>query len=257
MKSIAVILAAGKGTRMQSDLPKVLHRLAERPLVHHVVDTAKRAGMDHSVAVIGYGAEQVQASLDTAFPAELSYALQKEQRGTGHAVMAAMPAIEAWVQTQGAAATEDARVVILSGDVPRLQASTLRRMLDEANKAASGLSFATMIPPEAGAYGRVLRDGEHKVQAIREARDCAPEQLEIKECNAGIYCAPLSGLRRWLPRLAPENDQGEYYLTDIVAMALEDGEVAGVVVDPDEVAGINTKAQLEEMNQNWSPGPEQ
>lgn len=222
---------------MGGELPKVLVPLCGRPLVHYAVDCAHHAGIDRVVAVVGYRADLVQANLDKHYPGKLGFALQKEQRGTGDAVKAALPEL----------AADTDRVWILSGDVPRLTPKTLKALGEACAQTPAGLSFATFVPQDAGAYGRVLRDGQGKVQEIREARDCSPEQLAVKECNAGIYCAKAEHLRTWLPQLSTENDQGEYYLTDIVALALALGDVPGLDVPAHEVAGINTKAELAAM----------
>lgn len=222
---------------MGGDLPKVLVPLCGRPLVHYAVDCAHQAGVETVIAVIGYRADLVQENLEKHYPGKLGFALQKEQRGTGDAVRAALPSLPEGTQ----------RVWILSGDVPRLTPKTLRDLGQACADSSAGLSFATFVPEDAGAYGRIVRDAQGQVQEIREARDCSPEQLSIKECNAGIYCANAENLRRWLPQLSTENDQGEYYLTDIVALALSLGEVPGIEVPAHEVAGINTKDELAAM----------
>lgn len=222
---------------MGGDLPKVLVPLCGRPLVHYAVDCAHQAGIESVVAVVGYRADLVQANLNEHYPDKLRFALQKEQRGTGDAVKAALPEL----------APSTDRVWILSGDVPRLTPKTLQALGEACAGTPAGLSFATFVPSDAGAYGRVLRDAKGKVQEIREARDCTPEQLAVNECNAGIYCAKASHLKEWLPKLSTENDQGEYYLTDIVALALSLGDVPGLDVPAHEVAGINTKAELAAM----------
>lgn len=224
---------------MGGDLPKVLVPLCDRPLVHYAVDCAHQAGIETVIAVIGYRAELVQENLEQTYPGKLRFALQKEQRGTGDAVKAALPQLPEGTD----------RVWILSGDVPRLTPKTLQDLGQACAGSSSGLSFATFIPDDAGAYGRILRDEQGKVQEIREARDCQPDQLKVRECNAGIYCAKAENLRRWLPQLSTENDQGEYYLTDIVALALSLGEVPGIEVPAHEVAGINTKQELAAMQE--------
>lgn len=222
---------------MGGELPKVLVPLCGRPLVHYAVDCAHQAGIASVIAVVGYRADLVEENLEKTYPGKLKFALQTEQRGTGDAVRAALPHIP--VDTE--------RVWILSGDVPRLTPKTLERLGNACAKSSSGLSFATFTPEDAGAYGRILRDEGGKVIEIREARDCTPEQLKVRECNAGIYCAKAEYLRTWLPKLSTENDQGEYYLTDIVALALDLGEVTGIEVPSHEVAGINTRDELAMM----------
>ena len=226
---------------MDSDLPKVLHLLAGRPLVQHVVESARAAGLARSVVVVGYGAEQVRGFLASTYPQDVTFALQREQRGTGDAVRAALPELPA----------DADRVVILSGDVPCLKSVTIRRLIENAEVATAKMSFATFKPENPGAYGRVLRDDAVRVRAIREARDATPDELKVDECNAGVYCIDRELLGELLPRIVPSNNQGEYYLTDIVALALEHGDVLGVDVDPREVAGINTKAELAAMEAQW------
>ena len=229
---VAVVLAAGKGTRMGSDLPKVLHTLHGEPLVVHPIRAARAAGADRVVVIVGHGATQVQAALGSGDPS-LRYALQSEQRGTGHAVLCALPAI----------AEHEGDVLILSGDVPRLRAATLRRLAGACHESPGGLAFASFMPVDPTGYGRVVRDGQGRVLAIVEERDASPEQRRIAECNAGVYCASAELLRRELPRLGSSNAQGEIYLTDLVAVAAGQG-VTALSVPVDEVAGVNTREQL-------------
>lgn len=222
---------------MGGDLPKVLIPLSGRPLVHYVVDSAKKAQISNIVVVVGYRADLVQESLDQAYPNQLQYARQERQLGTGDAVKAAMGALPPGTR----------KVWILSGDVPRLQAHTLTLLGQACDRSGAGLSFATFVPDDAQAYGRILRDEKGQVLEIREARDCSPEQLKVKECNAGIYCVRAEHLNPWLSKLSTDNDQGEYYLTDIVALALASGSVEGCQVPEHEVAGINTPQDLAQM----------
>lgn len=233
---VAIVLAAGKGTRMGSDLPKVLHRLAGEPLVAFPVRAALAAGAGHVVVVVGHGGEAVRAAVADAFPGA-AFADQREQRGTGHAVLCALPAIE------GAAGL----VLILSGDVPLLAAATLRRLVDAAAASSAGLALATFRPAEPTGYGRILRDGAARVVGIREERDCGPAERAIRECNAGVYCVDAGLLREELPMIGADNAQGEIYLTDLVGRAAARGEVIAVEVDAVEVAGVNTREHLAEL----------
>lgn len=235
MSLVAVILAAGKGTRMGSDLPKVLHRFLGEPLVVHPIRAARAAGAEAVVVIVGHGAAEVEAAL--ADQPDLRFALQSEQRGTGHAVQCALPALADHVGS----------VLILSGDVPRLRPATLHALAAAAALSRGGLALATFTPPDPTGYGRIVRDGAGEVVAIVEERDASPAQRAIGECNAGVYCAAASLLRRELPRLGSANAQGEIYLTDLVAVAAGQGGVGAVLVPADEVAGVNTLAQLAEL----------
>jgi len=227
---VAVVLAAGKGTRMGSDLPKVLHPLHGEPLVVHPIRAAQAAGAGRVVVVVGHGAAEVEAAL--ADRTGLRFALQAEQRGTGHAVLCALPAL----------AEHDGDVLILSGDVPRLRAATLRRLAEACAASPGGLALATFTPADPTGYGRILRIHD-EVAAIVEERDASAEQRSIGECNAGVYCVTAALLRRELPRLGSANAQGEIYLTDLVAVAARQG-VTALRVPADEVAGVNTREQL-------------
>lgn len=236
---VAVILAAGKGTRMRSDLPKVLHRLRQRPLLLHVLDAAGDAGVGEAVVVVGHGAAQVRDAVDEGRPASITvrYALQAQQRGTGHAVQCALPEL---ARARGA-------VLILSGDVPCITADTLRRLLDACASSSGGLSLATFRPADATGYGRVVRDAAGHPVRIVEHRDADEGQRAIDECNAGVYCVAAERLRAALGRLDDDNAAGEIYLTDIVAQLAARGTVVAVEVDGVEVAGVNTPEQLAEL----------
>lgn len=230
MSLVAVVLAAGKGTRMGSDLPKVLHPLLGEPLVVHAIRAAQAAGAEKVVVVVGHGAAQVQTAL-AGFPG-LVYAVQAEQRGTGHAVLCALPAL----------AEHAGDVLILSGDVPRLRVETLARLARACAESPARLALATFHAREPLGYGRIVRDAAAAVAAIVEERDASPSQRAIAECNAGVYCAGASLLRNALPGLGTANAQGEIYLTDLVAAAGQG--VVALAVPEAEVAGVNTLAQL-------------
>lgn len=232
MSPVAVVLAAGRGTRMGSDLPKVLHPLLGEPLVVHPIRAARTAGVEAIVLVVGHGAAAVQAALEPLFTG-LRFALQPEQRGTGHAVLCALPEL----------AAHDGPVLILSGDVPGLQAETLRTLVDRCAASGAGLALATFVSDEPYGYGRVVRDAAGRVAAIVEERDADAATRAIRECNAGVYCATARLLARELPCIGTANAQGEIYLTDLVARVAADG-VEGVQVPADEVAGVNTPEQL-------------
>lgn len=231
-----VILAAGKGTRMRSDLPKVLHPIAHKSMVQHVIDTAHNVGSDTIQLVYGYGADKLQASLGEQ---QLNWVLQAEQLGTGHAVAQANDNIN-----------DDDTVLILYGDVPLIQPSTLEALL--AARAANGLAILTVNLPNPAGYGRIVRDAG-KVVGIVEQKDANAEQLAINEVNTGIMAAPGKQLKEWLGQLSANNAQGEYYLTDIVAMAHRDG-VAITTAQPEsaiEVEGANNRVQLAQLERAY------
>ncbi|MHB8345694.1 MAG: bifunctional UDP-N-acetylglucosamine diphosphorylase/glucosamine-1-phosphate N-acetyltransferase GlmU [Acidiferrobacterales bacterium] len=228
-----VILAAGKGTRMHSDIPKVLHPIAGIPLVQHVILTAE-ALKPHAVRVVyGHGGELLPAALGAI---RVDWVLQAEQKGTGHAVLQALPAI-----------TPDSLVLVLYGDVPLIRAETLRPLLDAAARGA--LALLTVELDDPCGYGRILRDPNGTVTGIVEQRDATIDQMRIREINTGMLAVGAAHLGRWLAGLRADNAQGEHYLTDIVAMAAADG-VAIVTAHPGaawEVMGVNSKAQLAEL----------
>ncbi|MBR8225932.1 bifunctional UDP-N-acetylglucosamine diphosphorylase/glucosamine-1-phosphate N-acetyltransferase GlmU [Burkholderia ambifaria] len=228
-----VILAAGTGKRMRSALPKVLHSLAGRPLLSHVIATARTLQPSRLVVVVGHGAEQVQAAV--AAP-DVQFAVQAEQLGTGHAVRQALPLLDPAQPT-----------LVLYGDVPLTRASTLRRLVDAARDGSYGILTVTLDDPTG--YGRIVRDAAGFVTRIVEQKDASPEQLKIAEINTGIIITPTGQLAMWLGALKNENAQGEYYLTDVVELAIEAGFDV-VTSQPDdewETLGVNSKAQLAEL----------
>jgi bifunctional UDP-N-acetylglucosamine pyrophosphorylase/glucosamine-1-phosphate N-acetyltransferase len=225
-----VILAAGQGKRMRSDLPKVLQPLAGKSLLRHVIDTARQLQPDGLHVVYGHGGDQVRAE----FAAEsVQWVLQAEQKGTGHAVMQAMPAIP-----------DDHLVLVLYGDVPLLRASTLRELVAQASHKQ--LALLTVMLDDPTGYGRVLRDVRKRVKAIVEQKDAKPAQLRVREGNTGVLAVPAVLLRSWLGKLRSNNAQGEYYLTDIIAMAVKGrvGVAPLVATTESEVLGVNDKLQL-------------
>lgn len=221
---------------MGSDLPKVLQPLGGRPLVEYPLDRARAAGAGPIVVVVGHRGDLVREAIRRG-DAEVCFAEQAVQRGTGHAVLVALPAI----------ADHAGPVLILSGDVPLLEASTLRSLVDACVASSAGLALVTFTPAVNAGYGRILREGGGAIVGIREERDASAEERQIRECNAGIYCADAGLLRSELPQIGSANAQGEIYLTDLVARAGARGEVVGVAAAADEVAGVNTPAQLAEL----------
>ena len=225
-----VILAAGEGKRMRSALPKVLQLLAGRPLLQHVIDTARTLAPSAIHVVYGHEGERVRAALAHA---PVSWTLQAQQRGTGHALLQAMPQIP-----------DDHRVLVLYGDVPLIGRETLLQLVQLAG--AAGVSILTARFEEPEGYGRIVRNARGLVQKIVEQRDATPRQLALQECNTGVLVGPARRLRGWLGRLTRANSQGEYYLTDVIAMAVKDKVPVKALLaqEPAEVLGVNDKAQL-------------
>lgn len=227
-----VILAAGQGKRMHSNLPKVLHPLAGKALVSHVIDTARSLVPQRLCLVYGHGGDSVRATLAAE---DLAWALQEPQLGTGHAVMQALPQL-----------TADGLTLVLYGDVPLIQASTLQALLQAAQ---GGLAILTVVLGDPSGYGRIVRNAAGEVQRIVEQKDAGADERAICEVNTGIMALPTAWLGDWLAQLSNDNAQGEYYLTDIVAMAV----AAGVPIrtaHPQgewEVLGVNSKVQLAEL----------
>ena len=228
-----VILAAGKGTRMFSDLPKVLHPLAGRPLVEHVAVLARGLDPQRVHIVYGYGGERVVRALGHL---DVQWALQAEQKGTGHAVQQALPGV-----------AQEAVVLVLYGDVPLTRTDTLKPLVQAAR--AGDLAILTMELADPTGYGRILRDALGRVRSIVEQKDATPDQLNIREVNTGILAVAAAHLKKWLAALKSDNAQGEYYLTDIIAMAVADGVTISTTQPAAawEVMGINNKVQLAEL----------
>jgi len=228
-----VILAAGQGTRMRSSLPKVLHPLAGKPMVSHVVDTVRSLNATNIYLVIGHGAEQVQTELAAD---DISFVEQLEQLGTGHAVTQALPKL-----------SKNSQVLILYGDVPLIKAATLEKLLAYATETSLGLLTVKLDNPSG--YGRIIRDEQQKVAAIVEQKDANEQQLAVQEINTGILAVTSKQLNRWLPKLSNNNSQGEYYLTDIIAMAYQEGTLIETVqpITTAEVEGVNNRLQLAKL----------
>lgn len=232
-----VILAAGKGTRMRSALPKVMQPLAGKPLLAHVLDASRTLGAERPIVVYGHGGDVVQ----NAFTNDaIDWVLQAEQKGTGHAVLVALPVL-----------AKEGSTLILYGDVPLLSVSTLQRLLAVCEgKNELGLLTVTLDNPTG--YGRIVREAG-KVSRIVEQKDASADELLIKEVNTGILCVPNALLHKWLPELRNANSQGEYYLTDLIGMATAEG-VAVTAVHPEtpwEVEGVNDKLQLATLERVW------
>ena len=231
-----IILAAGKGTRMQSAKPKVLQTLADKPLLAHVLDTCQSVNVDKTIVVYGFGGDQVQQSMQDY---DLTWVEQTEQLGTGHAVKVTLPELP----TEG-------KSLILYGDVPLVSAKTLTR-LKEAN--VEGMSMLTLTVDNPFGLGRIKRDEQGNIVAIVEQKDASEEEQAIREINSGIYCVDNALLHKYLPNLSNDNAQQEYYLTDIVKMAVADG-IAITAIEPDyefEIEGVNNRQQLASLERSW------
>jgi len=231
-----VILAAGQGTRMRSALPKVLHPVAGKAMLGHVIDTARLLKPQGIHVVIGHGAELVRERLAAD---DLNFVLQSEQLGTGHAVAQALPALSA------------ERVLILYGDVPLIEVETLQRLLQQVSEQQLGLLTVNLKDPTG--YGRIVRDSRGVVKAIVEHKDASDEQRAICEGNTGILAVPGKKLGDWLGRLSNSNAQGEYYLTDVIAMAVADGLLVATeqAADEMEVLGANDRIQLAQLERHF------
>jgi bifunctional UDP-N-acetylglucosamine pyrophosphorylase/glucosamine-1-phosphate N-acetyltransferase len=233
-----IIMAAGKGTRMKSRHPKVLQKLAGRALLQHVLDTAAQLQARSAVVITGHGADQVEAAMgqNRAGIRQLAFARQEPQLGTGHAVQQAVPLL-----------ADDGMAIVLSGDVPLTQADTLQGLLGAAG--SDRVALLTVNMPDPTGYGRIVRNAEGTVQRIVEQKDANAQERAITEIYSGIMAVPVRRLKPWLAQLNNNNAQGEYYLTDIVAMAVADGvAVEGhCIADVLQVAGINSPQQLAEL----------
>ena len=234
----ALVLAAGKSTRMKSKRPKGLHGLLGKPLLRWAVEAAQEAGARRMVLVVGHQAEEVQAAMG----AEMEYVLQAEQKGTGHAVLMAESLLGDW----------DGPLLVLPGDAPLLSASLLESLLAHHVHSGAAATLLTARLEDAGSYGRVVRDpNTGRIQAIVEARDASPEQLNIQEIGTSVYAFQPRALFAALRQITPQNAQGEYYLTDAVALLALQGHIVEAVISPDAdvVRGVNTRAELSDLRQ--------
>ncbi len=230
MKLSIIILAAGLGKRLHSDLPKVLHQLADKPLIRHVLDTALTLKPDNIHIVYGYKGEQVREALADV---NVNWVEQAQQLGTGHAVAQAMPQI-----------ADDAMVLVLCGDVPLISSTTLQALCSQAD--ANNLGVLTVELDNPHGYGRIVRNAAGQVERIVEEKEADAQIKQIKEVNAGVYTIPALHLRRWLASLNNDNAQGEYYLTDIIALAVQDNRPIYTTTthNVSEVMGVNDRQQL-------------
>lgn len=232
-----IILAAGQGTRMKSKMPKVLHPIGGKPLLAHVINTAKDLHAQQTVVVYGHGGELVK---DTLSDEPVTWVEQKEQLGTGHAVDQATPKIN-----------DDHIILVLYGDVPLIKASTLSELISKT--AGNALAILTVVLDEPQGYGRIVRDTSGAIQRIVEQKDASEGELTINEINTGILAVQGKLLKSWLSKLENNNAQGEYYLTDIIAMAVADGVTVNAAqpAGEDEVLGVNSRSQLAYLERSY------
>ena len=232
-----VILAAGKGTRMKSDLPKVLHAINGRSMINRVIDAVISSFFSNIIVVIGHQWEKVKSEVENAFSGKVSYAIQHELRGTGDAVRSALPVLKEKIE----------HVLILCGDVPLIQTKTLQLFASAHIHDGRDISVFSVCVEDPTGYGRVLLDENQNFVAIREEVDASLEEKSIQMVNSGIYCVKKAFLMDALELIRSDNAQNEYYLTDIITIARKMGAVAGIYTGdaPDECIGVNT---LEELN---------
>lgn len=228
----AVILAAGKGTRMKSDLPKVLHKANGKPMVNYVLDAVKEAGVDEVVMVVGHGAELVKDTLAN----QARFVTQEQQLGTGHAVM----------QTESVLGGFSGDLLVLCGDTPLIQGETVQRLAEQHKREKNAATVLTAVFDNPTGYGRVIRSESGTVEKIVEQKDASPEELAVKEINSGFYCFDAVELYKALSKLSPANAQGEYYLTDVLEIMKAKGLRVGAMIvdDNEEIIGINNRSQL-------------
>lgn len=229
---VTVILAAGKGTRMKSKLPKVLHKAAGKPMLQHVLDAAKGAGAKRNIVVVGFGGEQVKETMGD----QAEFVVQTEQLGTGHAVKQAKPLLQA----------EKGTVVVLCGDTPLVTADLITKLYEGHKAAGAKATVLTAIMPDATGYGRIIRTEAGDVARIVEQKDATEAERQVKEVNSGIYCFEIQDLFAALEQVGCDNAQGEYYLPDVLGILREQGEKIWAVAadDYESTLGINSRVQL-------------
>ncbi len=240
-KPVAVVMAAGKGTRMRSDLPKVVHEVAGRPMVCHVVEACFAAGCERVIAVVGYQQQLVRDAL-SAFGDQVRFAVQEEQLGTGHAVQCAADEL--------ADLAPQTPVLVLAGDGPLIRTGTLEALLGLHRTSGAAATLATSVIDDPTGYGRIVRDAGGRLVGIVEQKNATPEQLEIREVNPSYYCFGLSAMTEALAKVGRDAASGEYYITDVPAILMESGARVEVIdaVPAEDVLSINTPEQLAEVD---------
>lgn len=237
---MAIILAAGQGTRFNSDLPKVLHTLHKKPMVHHVIESVQQCGIHNTCLVVGYQKETVLSACQSY---GISHATQMEQLGTGHAVVCALDKIQK---------TAPVHCLILAGDCPLIRSETLKSLIATHTETQAAATILTATLADAGNYGRIIRDQNNHILAIKEAKDCTPYELSIQEFNSGIYCFKTQELLHSINHIQTNNAQNEYYLTDMIEILKKQGLIISghCIKNPIEVSGANTQEELNILEQN-------
>ena len=234
MYKCALILAAGQGKRIKSDLPKVLHKVCGKEMVNHVIDTLRKGNVEDINVIVGKGAELVKENTKSR---NVSYSLQEEQLGTGHAVKCAMDFLK----------DKKGTVAVFNGDAPLIEEGTIEELFKVHKESGNSATILTSILDDASGYGRIIRDGD-EVLKIVEHKDCNEEELKVKEINSGMYCFEIESLVECLGNLSNNNSQGEYYLTDVIGMLKEkDEKVGALVINHEETLGVNSRVQLAEV----------
>ena len=236
MYKCALILAAGQGTRIKSDLPKVLHKVCGKEMVNHVIDTMRKAKIDDINVIIGKGAELVKEKTASR---NVSYSLQEEQLGTGHAVKCAIDFLK----------NKTGVVGVFAGDAPLIKPETINKLFETHMENKNAATLLSSIVEDPTGYGRIVRDGD-EVLKIVEHKDCTEEELKINEMNAAIYCFDIESLLSSLEKLSNDNNQGEYYLTDVIGILKDEGKKVGALsIDYEETIGVNSRVQLAEAEE--------
>ena len=238
----ALILAAGKGTRMKSELPKVVHPILGRPMVSYVIDAVKEVGCDKTILVTGYKSDVVKAALKGLYKEPLAYAEQTEQLGTGHAVQCYAKDVKETDRPND--------LLVVCGDTPLISIETLNKMVEMHKSQKPAITMMTLMITEPGKYGRILRGKDGNVAAIREAKDCTEEELKIKEINLGVYLFDSKFLFDNVFKLQPNNKQKEYYITDLIEMAAQQNKKVIACIEKDESStlGINSRQHLSDVS---------
>ncbi len=238
-KTQAIILAAGKGTRLKSDLPKVLHLIANKPMIHHVIDACQSATIHEICLVVGFKKELV---ITECKKYDASYSFQEEQLGTGHAVICALENIQS---------SSSEQIIVLAGDCPLIQPTTLKELIHHHESTNAAATLLTGVLPNANNYGRIIRTKSNNICGIREAKDCSEDERKIREFNSGIYCFNKEKLISSIKKLQTNNAQNEYYLTDIIQILYdEENIISGHCIDTVyEVLGANTQEELNNLNE--------